>query len=261
VTDLHDDLGLMLEAAGQAASIAMRYFKNEPKVSWKAGNSPVTEADHEVDAYLKRVLLDARPAYGWLSEETADTSARLSAKRTFVVDPIDGTRAFIGGKDVWCVSIAIVEEGRSIAGVLNCPARREVYHALRGSGAFRNGDLLPKRKTLDLIAISAPQQALAKLPAHLSSRLRHMPSVPSLAYRLAMIASGGLDATIVKPDSHDWDLAASALLMHECGASIRTLDGREPEFATAHTAHGVLIAAVNDVIDELSLVVRQLTSV
>ena len=84
----------------------------------------------------RETLLAARPDYGWLSEETADSSARLSARRTFVVDPIDGTRAFIAGKDVWCVSIAIVEQNRSIVGYLNCPVRRRRIHRnCRGRGA------------------------------------------------------------------------------------------------------------------------------
>src|SRR5688500_591670 len=100
----------------------MRYFKNKQEVWMKGGTSPVGEADYAVDKFLRETLIAARPHDGWLSEETVDSPARLSARRTFVVDPIDGTRAFIDGRSTWCVAVGVVEAGRPIAGVLDCPA-------------------------------------------------------------------------------------------------------------------------------------------
>ena len=117
-----EDLALLRDAAREAGIIAMRYFGNNPQVWMKGGTSPVSEADHAADAYLRDTLLSARPDYGWLSEETADNPVRLSARRTFVVDPIDGTRGFLEGLRSWCVSVAVVEDGRTLAGVLECPA-------------------------------------------------------------------------------------------------------------------------------------------
>ncbi len=140
-----DDLKLILEAAREAGEIALSYYRRDPEVWFKEGNSPVSAADLAVDRFLRDKLLAARPDYGWLSEETADQPDRLKAQRTFVVDPIDGTRAFIGGKDIWCVSIAVVENGRTIAGVLDCPARREVFTAAAGQGAFANGSAIAVR--------------------------------------------------------------------------------------------------------------------
>src|SRR5690606_32518652 len=116
-----EGLNLIRDAARDAAAIALRYFRKDPQVWWKEGISPVSEADFEVDRFLRERLTAARPDYGWLSEETADNAERLSARRTFVVDPIDGTRAFINGLETWCISIAVVEDGRPVAGVLNCP--------------------------------------------------------------------------------------------------------------------------------------------
>ena len=123
----------------EAGRIAMRFFRQRPEVWMKAGSSPVSEADYAVDRFLRETLLAARPHYGWLSEETADSGSRLSARRTFVVDPIDGTRGFLEGRDIWCVSAAVVENGRPLAGVLEVPARQETYTALPGRGAFKNG--------------------------------------------------------------------------------------------------------------------------
>src|SRR5690606_33805884 len=105
----------------------MRHFGRKPETWLKDGVSPVTEADIAVDTFLRETLLTARPDYGWLSEETADNLERLSAQRTFVVDPIDGTRAFIDGRSTWCVSIAVVEAGTPLVGVLDCPAIGEIY--------------------------------------------------------------------------------------------------------------------------------------
>ena len=146
--DISADLALLVEAAQEAGRIAMRYFKNDPEVWMKGGTSPVSEADYAVDAFLRETLLDARPDYGWLSEETIDDAARLSARRTFVVDPIDGTRGFLEGNSRWCVSVAVVELGNSLAGVLECPARKETFAAKLGGGAFRNGIRVISRPTL-----------------------------------------------------------------------------------------------------------------
>ena len=123
--DLAADLTLLVDAAREAGQIALRFFKQSPEVWLKGGTSPVSEADYAADSFLNEALIAARPDYGWLSEEAADNAARLSARRTFVVDPIDGTRGFLEGRREWCVSIAVVENGRPIAGVLECPARRK----------------------------------------------------------------------------------------------------------------------------------------
>ena len=251
LSSLQDDLDLLRFAGAQAAAVAMRHFNTKLDVRWKDGLSPVTNADMEVDDYLKATLLAARPAYGWLSEETADSPERLSARRTFVVDPIDGTRAFIAGKDVWCVSIAIVENHRSAAGYLNCPVRREVFSAVEGEGARLNGRPMAKLQLRQPIRLSGPKPLLAALPAAFAARCAFQPNVPSLAYRIAMIAAGALDGTIVKPNSHDWDLAASELILRECGGALHDLNGTTPHFATANPAHGALIAGNGDVMPAL----------
>jgi myo-inositol-1(or 4)-monophosphatase len=254
VTDfssLQDDLKLLQAAGAEAASIAMRHFNTKLDVRWKDGLSPVTNADIEVDDYLRNFLTAARPDYGWLSEETADSPDRLAARRTFVVDPIDGTRAFMAGKDVWCVSIAIVENSRSVAACLNCPVRGEEYTALPGSGARMNGIAMKRLEKQPLIRMSAAKPILAALPEAFAAKCAFQPTVPSLAYRIALIAAGVLDATIVKPDSHDWDIAASELILRECGGALLDLNGNTPLFARENPAHGVLIAASNPVASSL----------
>lgn len=252
------DLPLLREAAREAGAIAMGYFGQNPQVWMKGGTSPVSEADHAADAYLRRTLLAARPDYGWLSEETVDDPVRLSARRTFVVDPIDGTRGFLEGQRTWCVSVAVVEQGRTLAGVLECPALDESYWALPGQGAFRNGKRITVREPTGTAEISGLKQLIDLMPAEWQRRLKRAPYSPSLAYRLAMIANGSLDATFVKPNAHDWDIAAADLILREAGGQLLDRHGRAPLYAGEVIRHGTLAAGSGELLAVLAGVIAGL---
>lgn len=241
-----DDLALLRDAAREAGAIAMGYFGKNPEVWMKGGTSPVSEADYAADKYLRKTLLAARPDYGWLSEETVDDPARLSARRTFVVDPIDGTRGFLQGLDTWCVSVAVVENGKSIAGVLECPAKRETYWAVPGGGAFLDDNRIMVRKPGSRMEIAGPKPLIDLLPADWRERLTRTSYIPSLAYRLAMVAGGALDATFVKPNAHDWDIAAADLILREAGGDLVTQAGRTPSYGGETIRHGALAAGSGD---------------
>jgi len=253
-----DDLDLLRDAAREAGAIAMRYFGNSPQVWMKGGTSPVSEADHAADAYLRETLLAARPDYGWLSEETADDKTRLSARRTFVVDPIDGTRGFLEGLRSWCVSVAVVEDGRTLAGVLECPAKEETYWALPGEGAFLNGKPIRVRRLGDVVEIGGPKPMTDRMPAEWQGRLNRVAYIPSLAYRLAMVASGSLDATFVKPSAHDWDIAAADLILREAGGALLDHQGQPPRYAGDVIRHGALAAGSGELLDVLAGVIAGL---
>lgn len=240
--DAREELALIAEAAREAGRLAMRHFRRDPQVWWKEGRSPVSKADLEVDQFLRRVLTEARPGYGWLSEETADDKARLAAPRTFVVDPIDGTRAFLAGREVWCVSVAVVEDGRAIAGVLDCPAEGVCFTAARGAGARRNGTPIAVRNEGAELVLAGPKAMLAGLPEEIRTRVSLHPYVPSLACRIAMVAEGRLDATFIKPAAHDWDLAAADIILAEAGGSILDAAGRRPRYAGPDPRLGALAA-------------------
>ena len=128
--DWQADLELIRRAATEAGEVAHSFFGRSPEVWWKnEGRSPVSAADFAANERLEKLLITARPHYGWLSEETDDDNARLSHETLFVVDPIDGTRAFIAGERTWCVSVAVVHQGRPVAGVLVAPALDEEFYA------------------------------------------------------------------------------------------------------------------------------------
>lgn len=236
------DLDLLMEAAAEAGAIAMRYFRKDPQVWMKAGQSPVSEADFAVDAFLREKLMAARPDYGWLSEETADNSERLSARRVFVVDPIDGTRNFIEGGDFWCVSIGVVEAGAPISGVLQCPVRKQRFWARKGEGSFLDGARLVVTPPQGPAEIGGPKPMVDAFAKIWQGPLSRVAYVPSLAYRIAMIAAGKLDATFVKPNARDWDLAAAHLILTEAGGEIVNAAGAAPRYAREETAHGPLAA-------------------
>lgn len=254
------DLALLKDAAREAALIAMRYFTHSPEVWMKEGQSPVSEADYAVDRFLRETLLSARPDYGWLSEETADGDARLSARRTFVVDPIDGTRAFLAGRSTWCVSVAVVEDGVSLCGVLDCPAKNSIFSAGRGGGAWQDGRAISVRKPPERPIVGGPKSLISGLPHDLRARLPDVPYIPSLAYRIAIVANGEFDATFVKPNSRDWDLAAADIILREAGGKILDHTGQPPRYAGRETAHRALVAGSGALLDEIAGVIVEFDS-
>ncbi len=209
------------------------------------GQGPVTEADIAVDLMLSDLLREARPDYGWLSEEIADDTARLSMRRVFIIDPIDGTRAFVDGGASWAHSLAVAEHGVVTAGVVFMPARDRLYVATRGGGAKLNGHPITARKRRQL----AGAQVLAtRASLDVSRWPRGVPPVerhfrPSLAYRMCLVAEGRFDAMLTFRPTWEWDIAAGALIAAEAGARVTDQAGRPLRFNTpAALADGVVAA-------------------
>ncbi|MFV0243715.1 MAG: inositol monophosphatase family protein [Qingshengfaniella sp.] len=241
------DLALLVQAARAAADLALGFHGRNPKTWHKeADQSPVTEADLAVDAMLRERLLAARPGYGWLSEETPDSPARLDRDQVFIVDPIDGTRDFIAGGTVWGHSLAVARGGEVTAAVVHLPRRAEVYTAARGHGAHLNG--------ARLVASGRGNSAGGTMLTRRSAlEDRHWPGgVPAMdpvtrspmAYRLACLAGGGFDALFAPSGIWEWDLAAGALMIAEAGHVITDADGHALRFNAARPrAPGVLAAS------------------
>lgn len=239
------DLELLRASAVTAGIIASGYFRRELKTWTKGSDSPVTEADIALDKFLKSALTIARPEYGWLSEETADNEDRLSRTRVFVVDPIDGTRGFIRGENNWTVSLAIVERGIPVVGVVYAPARDEMYEATLGGGARLNGHLLaPGGSTGEPPLIPAPVAVHQELLAA-GLNYRRGPYYNSLAYRLVQVASGRLDAVVARRGSNDWDIAAAAVILTEAGMTFEDVCSGPPLFNRAEIRHSAPAALAN----------------
>ncbi|MCP3971134.1 MAG: 3'(2'),5'-bisphosphate nucleotidase CysQ [Rhodobacteraceae bacterium] len=216
------DLSLLIDAARGAAEIALRYWKTDLRVETKDGGSPVTEADYAVDDYLRDLLIRARPGYGWLSEEKEDDGARLGHDTVFIVDPIDGTRAYMDGEPTWAHSLAVAHRGRPVAAVVYLPARDKLYTAVAGQGVWLNSVPIGagNRSDPDGATVLAPRASLdaqwwARTPPMLQRHFR-----PSLAYRFCLVAEARFDAMLTIKDAWEWDIAAGALIAEEAGALV-----------------------------------------
>jgi len=264
VPNSHKDglVASFVEAARGAGTLALAYFRpgaaTSAGISQKIGGSPVTEADYLVDRFLRQRLETLVPEAGWLSEETADTSARLSKDIVLVVDPIDGTRGFMRGHGAWAIAIALVEQGRPLIGVVHAPALGETYVAVRGAGARLNDSAIEVSK---LAALDAGARVAA--PGFLAERLREaglqfalQPKFPSLALRFANVASGALDAAFASENAHDWDIAAADLIVQEAGGRLASLDGCAIVYNRSYTRHGLLTAAPAQIHAEVNAAAR-----
>jgi myo-inositol-1(or 4)-monophosphatase len=250
------------EAICAAGELALAYYRpgaaTTALISQKAGGSPVTEADQIVDRYLAQHLKPLLPNAGWLSEESEDSPARLSKEQVLVIDPIDGTRGFISGQDGWAIAAALVEKGRPLLGIVHAPALGETYVAVKGAGAMLNDKVIRVSK---LAAIGGGARIAA--PKSLAERLHRagfkfdlQPGPPSLALRIANVASGALDAGFASRNARDWDIAAADLILREAGGRLATLDEGEILYNRPETYHGPLTAAPSQIHAEVNAAAR-----
>ena len=234
-------LETIMREAGELARLTAR----GPFKRWTKGDdySPVSEGDIAVNDLLRTRLTDLVPDAGWLSEET-ETLPDRALPLAWVVDPIDGTRAYISGRADWTISVALVENGRPVLAALFAPVTDEMFLAVRGEGATLNGVAIMANSgdTLERAKLAGPKRYLDRLSG-ISPNILAQPKVHSLALRLTRVAHGELDAAFASPGSHDWDLAAADLLVHEAGGALTDFTGRPLSYNRPHVVHGALIAA------------------
>ena len=191
--------------------------------SWdKSPNNPVSEADLEVDRFLKRELHRLLPSAGWLSEETADDKVRTASGLIWLVDPIDGTRDFVRGRDGWAVSVALVSANKPLIGMLAAPARGEEWLALAGQGAMLNGQPIRASQRRQFAGARVPTHSLPKEDADLVA----VEQPNSIALRIAMVAADRADLVATLRWGYEWDIAAATLIAREAGAEVTDAFGQ-----------------------------------
>lgn len=233
-------LAAVSAVAHEAGQMAFARWRTDFAAWEKTPGSPVCEVDLDVDRMLRARLEGLLPDAGWLSEETADSADRLECRRIWVVDPIDGTRDYIRGREGWAVSVALVEEGRAVLGVLDAPARAERWSAAAGRGAWRNGQRLQAGDRAILAGARVPTDALPKIDRHLVAV--HKPN--SIALRMAMVAADEADLVATLRWGNEWDIAAAALIASEAGAGVSDALGAPLLYNKPDpTAFGVMVAA------------------
>ncbi len=234
-----------VSVAREAGALAMTYFGADYAKWDKGKNNPVTDADVAVDQLLHQRMQTFAPDYGWLSEETVDDNSRRSARRVWVVDPIDGTRAFIRGQPHFAVSIALLEDDRPISAVIYNPATDELFEASAGGPALMNG------ARVQVSAKSELQDARMLAVQGLFQHKRwvnpwpvmHVESRNSIAYQVALTASGHFDGCLNLWGAYDWDLAAADLILRAAGGHITDHTGAGLRFNQETPRHPSIVAA------------------
>ncbi|SPF79798.1 inositol monophosphatase family protein [Pseudoprimorskyibacter insulae] len=239
------DLDLLIGVAREAGDVARSFVGGPLDIRHKDDDAgPVTAADYAVNRLLEDRLRSARPDYGWLSEESPDSTDRLGSEYVFIVDPIDGTRSFIDGQDTWAHSLAIVRDGKPVAAAVFLPLLDRLYTAELGGGAALNGDAIRASGTTDLNAA----RVLAARPTldehHWSGAVPPLQRShrPSLAYRMSLVAQGRFDMMLTFRPSWEWDIAAGALILQEAGAIATDKAGRPLRFNNRHPQTNGVVA-------------------
>ena len=245
MNDYNHELALMKQAAQAAGPVAMSYFRNKVKSWEKAPGDPVSEADHAVNDLLREMLTGARPDYGWLSEEDTDDFERLQRRRVFIVDPIDGTRSFLKKVKEFTICVALVEDGRPIAGVVFNPAKGEMFEAALGTGTRLNGEVVrvSAQASLDDARLLAGRKLFERANWQKVPKNATYHYVNSIAYRMAMIACGRFDGCLSLAEKSDWDIAAAELIVTEAGGVVTTSRHEAFTYNRRNTRHRSLVIA------------------
>jgi len=233
-----NDLKLAINASLKAGEIIMQYYCDDYEIKEKGYHNPVTTADNEADSYLKSTLMSARPQYGWLSEETVDSKNRLNKEKVWIVDPLDGTKEFIEGVPQFVVSIALVEKGIPIIGVLHNPVTKETFHAAKGEGAYLNQGQYRcsiKDSTRDMVILNSRSETRRGLWEPYKKHFKELRPIGSVAYKMGLTAIGKADIFATLRPKNEWDICAGTCLINEAGGKVINLNGKDITFNNQKT--------------------------
>ncbi len=235
---MDSDLKLAINASFKAGEIIMQYYCDDYEIKEKGYHNPVTTADNEADSYLKSTLMSARPQYGWLSEETVDSKSRLSKEKVWIVDPLDGTKEFIEGVPQFVVSIALVEKGTPIIGVLHNPVTKETFHAAKGKGTYLDDNVYRcsiKDSTTDMLILNSRSETRKGLWEPYKQYFKELKPIGSVAYKMGLTATGKADIFVTLRPKNEWDVCAGTCLINEAGGKVIDLNGKELTFNNQKT--------------------------
>lgn len=238
------------ELADLAREILQPLFLASLDVITKSDESPVTRADRTAETALRDRIEERFPTHAIVGEEHGTREGR---GYRWVLDPIDGTRAFMAGDPVWTVALALVEDGQPIAGVVHAPALGETFAASVGRGATLNGRPIRAASFASLAGarVAGPKPAVMAFAQRVGFEPELAPRMRSLAYRLVCVAAGRVEIALASAHSHDWDIAAADVILREAGAGL-TENGREVSYNQPHTRHDPLLAAPVDWLQRLA---------
>jgi myo-inositol-1(or 4)-monophosphatase len=227
VSALARERAVAVEAARAAGAIVRRHYKTDLAIELKGHDDPLTAADRESNACIHEMVSRAFPDDGWLSEETADSTARLDKRRVWIVDPLDGTKEFTQHIPEFCVCIALVEHGRPIVAVELNPAAERLYCAVRGEGTTVNGARahVSAQRTVAAAEVLASRSEDKRGEWDAFKPHCRVVLTGSVAFKLAELSTGHGDATFTLTPKNEWDICAGSLLVEEAGGRVTGLDG------------------------------------
>lgn len=251
---MNSDLSIAKTAAIEAGGIILNYYKADYEIKDKGYHNPVTTADNAADTRLKEILMVARPNYGWLSEETVDSPERLTKDRVWIVDPLDGTKEFIEGVPHFVVSVALVENGNPIVGVLYNPVTAETFTAAKGEGAELNGEKIQcatKDNVGNMVILNSRSETRRGLWAPYDGTFGELRAIGSVAYKLGLTAAGQADIFASLRPKNEWDICAGNCIINEAGGKLIDLKGNRVVFNQEKTLiEPGLIAGDIDAVDK-----------
>ncbi len=251
---MNSDLSIAKTAAIEAGGIILNYYKADYEIKDKGYHNPVTTADNAADTRLKEILMVARPNYGWLSEETVDSPERLTKDRVWIVDPLDGTKEFIEGVPHFVVSVALVENGNPIVGVLYNPVTAETFTAAKGEGAELNGEKIQcatKDNVGNMVILNSRSETRRGLWAPYDGTFGELRAIGSVAYKLGLTAAGNADIFASLRPKNEWDICAGNCIINEAGGKLIDLKGNRVVFNREKTLiEPGLIAGDIDAVDK-----------
>ena len=255
-----NELNIAINAAAEAGEVILKYYQSDYEIKDKGFQNPVTTADHESDKALREILTNAYPDYGWLSEETIDSKSRLQKKKVWVVDPLDGTKEFIEGVPHFVVSIALVESGRPILGVLYNPVTKETFTAYKGMGARLNDKLIKcseKKHTKRMVILNSRSEINKGLWNNYQGQFAKFKAVGSVAYKLGLTAAGEGDVFASLRPKNEWDICAGNCIINEAGGKLIDLNGNQRVYNLDDTLiQPGLIAGGKEAVDQILALLR-----
>lgn len=229
---------LAADAALQAGKILLKYYKNSYEIQDKSYHNPVTTADHEADAFLKKTLMAATPDFGWLSEETIDSPERLEKKYVWIVDPLDGTKEFIEGVPHFVISIALVKAGTPVLGVLYNPVRDELFRTDENRGVWYKDEqpgLCPSKQLKEVACLNSRSETRRGLWEPWANEFKELIPIGSVAYKLGLVATGQEDFFVTLRPKNEWDVCAGHALLLANGGCMKTITGAEIRYNQRNT--------------------------
>ncbi len=230
----------------KAGLCAMEHFGKDISIETKQDGSKVSAADFAVNKILHDELTPLNKDYAWLSEESPIEQNRLDASHIWIIDPIDGTNGFLSHKPDWTIVAALIKENSPVLAAVYNPVKQELYMAEKSKGAFLNDHPIKvsnTRKLENAHIISSKghfNRSFLTEPKPANRSWKH-----SMAYRIALIASGTADATISLTPKNDWDIAGAHLIIEEAGGNIGTHKGEPLLYNKQEIRHRSVVATTN----------------